>query len=487
MRDHLQNTGYMQFNTPLGGQSRDSMDTEEGDSSYSAIFRQMFCVTAQDIARSMETRIQDLGFLFEDVLTTGTLLSKTLFRDTQGKPILADNLTPPQKDVEAGHFEQPILFGRGQLLVLTRKVDKEESNRLQNIGYRFASTDQIGDQLARSMQISRDNLDGLMMRLQNYCDRKASIPKFGTYLAAFLLRPSPAMKGLDVITSAAYPDRLPLVKFMSDEPTAGQLRMLSVFNGLTLDECLLRIGTGGNSVTEDDIFLDKFRNRIQELIAAVPEPALRHAIFSAQQLDIAHGISGQNEASQATAFAFCGIKEVYSQSPSSQKLQNVPLSFLKANLRSYPGCPDHAILAHQNHKEFSSLFAPTSEQPGHGPKSGTKWAGIFRSNNGRRLSDVAPLQADSCSEKGLVHVSQTSLESASPMPSNNPFASIMVSHEVVISQNSEPSQIEMQDLGVVSQAGIADTEQLTLADRLLSITTSFRDPHARMHSPPVRR
>lgn len=486
MRDHLQNTGYMQISTPLGVQSRESMDTEEGDSTYSAIFRQMFCVTAQDIARNMETRLQDLGSLFEDVLITGTLLSKNVFQNVQGKIVLANNLTSPHKDVEAGHFEQPVLFGRGQLLVLTRKVDKEESNRLQNIGYRFASTDQIGDQLARSMQISRDNLDGLIMRLEDYCDRKASIPKSGTHLAAFLLQPSPSMKGLDIITSAAHPDQLPMVKLMSGEPSVGQLRILSAFNGLTLNECLVRIGSGGALVTEDVIFLEKFRNRIQELIAAVPEPALRHATFSAQQLDIAHGISGQNEASQATVFAFCGIKEVYNQSPSSQKLQNVPLSFFKANLRSYPGCPDHAILAHQNHKEFSALFAPVSEHVGQGLKSGTKWTDVFRST-GRSMSDAAPIQADNCSEKGLVQVSQTSLDSASPVPTNNPFASIMVSHEVVISQDAEASTIEMQDMGVRSQAGIADSEQLTMADRLLSITTSFRDPHARMQNPPPRR
>lgn len=484
MRDQLQNTGYMQVSSPLANQSRDSMGTDEGDSTYSAIFRQMFCVTAQDIARSMETRLQDLGNLFEDVLTTGTLFTKTLFRDGQGKPILANDVGVSQKDMEAGHQEQSILFGRGQLLVLTRKVGKEESNRLQNIGYRFASTEQIGDQLARSMQISRHDLNSLIVRLQTFCDREAPIPKSGTYLAAFLLQPSPVMKGLDLIVKKASPDRLPMVKFMADEPTAAQLRILSSFNGLTLHECLLRTGSGSNSATSDDIFIEKFRNRIQELVAEVPEPALRQATFSSQQLDIAHGISGQNEPLLATVFGFCGIKEVYSQSPSSQTLQNVPLSFFKANLRSYPGCPDHAILAIQNHKEFSSLFAPAVEDLAHGPKPSAKWANLFRSNN-RSVSDVAPLQPDSSSEKGLVHISQTSFDS--PSSTSNPFGGIMVSQEVVISQGIESSQIEMHEMGVRSQAGIGDREQLTVADRLLSITTSFRDPHARTQTQPPRR
>lgn len=38
--------------------------------------------------------------------------------------------------------------------------------------------------------------------------------------------------------------------------------------------------------------------------------------------------------------------------------------------------------------------------------------------------------------------------------------------------------MEMRDMGVKSEAGVADTEQQTLADRLMSITTAFRDPHA---------
>lgn len=472
MRDHLQHTGYLQVTTPLGGNSRESMGTEEGDSTFSAVFRQMFCVTAQDIARSMETRLQDLGQLYEDVLTTGTLSSRTIFKDSQGRPIIASDVVAPQKDIEAS--QTPVLFGRGQLLVLTRKVEKEEADRLQNIGYRFASTNQIGDHLARSMQISRDDLNGLIVRLQTYCEKRVTVPQHGTYLASFLLQTSPVMKGIDVIVPKMSPDRLPMVKLMPDDPTARQLRLLSTFNGLTLDECLARISYRSGSVTQDDIFMEKFRNHIHELVAQVPEPALRHATFSSHQLDIAHGVRGQTEAFTATMFAFCGIKEVYSQSLQSEKLQYIPLSFLKTILRSYPGCPDHAIFAQQNHKEFGSLFSLAGEPSVTGSKAGAKWTSIFNSK-GRALSEVT-VPTDNSSEKGLVHISDSALNP----PSNVGFGGIMVSQEVVISQDAGTSQIELQEMGVRSQAGVGDSEQLTMADHLLSITTSFRDPHARV-------
>lgn len=451
------------------------MGTED-DTSYSATFREMFCVTAQDIARSMETRIQDLGCLYEDVLTTGTLLTKTLFMDTHGKTIIAAEATPAQKDVEAG-LANPILFGRGQLLVLTRKVGTEEASRLQNIGYRFASMEQVGDSLARSLQISRDDLTRLVSRLRAYCDREALIPRKGTYLASFLLQPSPVLKGLDVIVSRQTPDRLPMVKLSSGELSNRQLRLLSIFNGCSLEDCLTRINQRSGSITDDDIFLEKFRNRVQELVQEVPESALRQAIFSSQQLDFAHGTIGQAESFQATVFAFCGIKEVYNQSIQSPKLQCVPLSFFRTNLRTYPGSPDHAILAHKNHKEFSTLLSSPPEGTASSSRQGAKWASLFRLNP-TQMSETS-LNPDSSSEKGLVNVTPVGTDSSNN--SSHPFGGIMVSQDVVISEDQKDSgQMELRELGFRSEAGVADTEQMTMADRLMSITTSFRDPHARV-------
>lgn len=261
---------------------------------------------------------------------------------------------------------------------------------------------------------------------------------------------------------------------MADGPTRRQLRLLSTFNGLTLDECLSRITLRLGSGAEDEGFLEQFRRHIQELVAQVPEQALRHATFSSHQLNIVHGVRGKNEALGATLFAFCGIKEVYSQSLQSEGLQYIPLSFFKTNPRSYPGCPDHAILAQQNHKEFRSLFAAAGEPSMVTSRSMAKWNSLFHTS-GRAMSEVT-ISADSSSEKGLVYATETTLN----VPSNHGFGGIMVSQEVVISQDASGSQIELQEMGVRSQAGVGDSEQLTMADRLLSITTSFRDPHARM-------
>jgi hypothetical protein len=475
MREHLQNTGYIQ-STSSPTQAMDSRASLEGedDSSYSATFRELFCVTAQEIARSLDTKLQNLGCLYEDVLTTGSLLNRMIYYNSPAgnKAILAAEVATTAKDLEAG-LVNPILFGKGQLLVLTRRVDTSEANRLQNLGYRFAMIEQVSDQLARSLQVPRDDLENLVSRLDSFSRREPTVPESGTYLASFLIQPSPAMRGLEIVVPRATPDRMPMVKLSEDELDPHQLRLLATFNGLTLDECLSLIGQRTLTGSDDDLFMEKFRNRILDLLRDCPETTLHRALFSARQLDIAHGTTGRKAGSPATVFAFCGIKEIYIQSMQSLTLKTIPLSFFQTYLRSYPGCPDHAILAQKNHKEFSGLMRVQSH-----PKVPTAQNNGFRPWRLRSKSVTLPTevswQPDSSSEKGLVHIAHQ--ETAS-----HPWGSIMVTstqNMTIDESNKNGGVMEMQDLGVKSEVGMAETERPTLADRLMSITTGFRDPLA---------
>ncbi|KAJ4987219.1 hypothetical protein SVAN01_07230 [Stagonosporopsis vannaccii] len=475
MREHLHNTGYLQQTSPsTAAESRSSFSSED-DSTYSATFRELFCVTAYDIAKTLDTGLQNLGNLYEDVVTTGTSMSmaRAVFKDPHDrKEILAADLA--SKDVETG-MASPILFGRGQMLVLTKRADANEVKRLQNLGYHFANIDQVGDNLARSLQVTRDDLHDMVERWRAFITREPSVPSSGTYLASFLLQPAPGMRGLDIIVPRANPDRLPMVKLANDELSLAELKLLVAFNGLSLDDCLARTGQRtGHETKEEDAFLENFRNKILDLLRDAPEAALHRAIFSAKQLDIAHGVAGQKERSPATVFAFCGIKEIYIQSLQSMTLKCIPLSFFQTCLRSYPGSPDHQILAIKNHKEFSTLTRVPSitKEP---EKRANRWN--FRLRPHRSMSSDMSLQPDSCSEKGLVNPTSPSADASS----SHPWGGIMVtSTQQIIHDESKKagSTMELRDMGVKSEAGVADQEQMTLADRLMSITTAFRDPHA---------
>lgn len=469
MREHLKSTGYLQTATQ-GNNSRKSTESDD-DLSYSATFRELFCVTAQEIAKTLDMSLQHLGCLYEDVLTTGTVMNRVIWTGNHGnKTIMAADIAP--KDLEAGAVN-PILFGRGQMLVLTRKVTTTEAHRLQNLGYGFASIDQVSDHLARSLQIPREDLENLVGRLKAFSERQSSVPKRGTYLASFLVQPKPGMRGLDVIVPRTTPGQLPMVKLSDEELEGRQLGILSAFNGLPLDACLTRINQRLATKTEDEVFLTKFRNAITDLLRDCAEEALHSAIFSAQQLDMVHG---QTESSQATVFAFCGIKEIYVQSLQSLTLKTIPLSFFQTHLRSLPGCVDHAILAQKNHKEFSSLQRVQSIGRTPARKSGPKWPRSLRPK--KLASSNDSWNADTCSEKGLVNCHMV----ASPTEASaHTWGGIMVTstQDVHVDETKDGADVELRDLGVKAKIdSVAETEQQTLADRLMSITTAFRGPHA---------
>lgn len=475
MREHLQTTGFIQStSSPTHADGSRASFSSEDDSSYSATFRELFCITAQEIARSLDTSLQNLGCLYEDVLTTGTLLNRTIFTTSHGnKTIIAADVATDSRDIESG-IVNPILFGKGQLLVLTRRADTTEANRLQNLGYRFATMEQVGDNLARSLQVSRDDLQDLVSRLDSFSKRTPTVPTSGTYLASFLIKPSPGMRGLDVVVPRATPDRLPMVKLSDSELSNRHLNILATFNGLSLDDCLARITQRSQTGTADDIFLEKFRNRITDLCRDCPEQTLHRATFSARQLDIAHGLTGQKNVSSATVFAFCGIKEIYNQTLQSLTLKTIPLSLFQTYLRSYPGCPDHAILAQQNHREFATLVRMPSVTKPSPTKRSNKWPSRLRAKSRTSIHET-PWQPDSSSEKGLVHMTQSTNEAAS-----HPWGGIMVTSErnITVNEHKSSESMEMKDLGVTAEAGVGESERQTLADRLMSITTGFRDPHA---------
>jgi hypothetical protein len=157
-------------------------------------------------------------------------------------------------------------------------------------------------------------------------------------------------------------------------------------------------------------------------------------------------------------------------------LKTIPLSFFQTYLRSYPGCPDHAILAQRNHQEFSSLMRAPSLSPSASIYS-SKWPGWLRARSKTSLPE-APWVPDSSSQKGLVLVSQPAMTET---VSSHPWGGIMVTSTQNMSVDEHKkgvSNMEMRDLGVKSEAGVGEIERQTLADRLLSITTGFRDPHA---------
>ena len=481
MKNHLRSSGNS--NTPTRSGSSESRSTWEvnGEDDYSAIFREHFCVAASDLADHLDTSLPDLGVLYEEILMTGTLIAELRTRRTKiggSKDTLTAQVATKPADIEAG-LVIPSLFGRGQLLFVVRRVDKAEASRLMHVGYRFAQADQVSDLLARSMQIKRTDLVNTVEKLRTYCQREPCVPPAGTYLACFALRPAvKASNGnWDILVPKANPCQLPMVCLSSEQLEPWQSQLLGRLDGFSLTQFVQYLSSkASEGLSKENEFIKELRNKVVALIDEVPETFFRQAIFSARPVRTECIVLGDDVPSQATVMAFCIIPDVHTASVRSCTLMYTPFSFFKCQQRVYTGCPDHAVLARRNHREFSSLLARQRELASTDPlsKRGSFSAPVsvrvirmwpFSKNTSPRDTIMQP---DNSSEKELVQIPSGEKNNAS-----HAFGGIMVSQDITVNANSKSdSQLELGDLGVRSEAGVAATEQPTFADELFKITSS---------------
>ncbi|KAK7555760.1 hypothetical protein IWX49DRAFT_82257 [Phyllosticta citricarpa] len=356
MRQHLRAVGSLRDVSTPGSRGKPSPSPIKQDDGpapeldYSIIFREHFCVAASELASSMGTRIQDLGTLWEEILMTGTANAGT----KAAKPTSKDDLE------SAISTAPPSLFGRGQLLIVTRQLKREECAGMKAQGFRWATLDQVGDIISRNMQVEKTELRETVGRLREYTNRRDGLPNSGTWLAFFALRPAlkPLSSNWDVLVPRCEPHHLPKVNLSENPPTNAMYDFLRRFDNLSVAECSRIISSGLRAQKTDKIWTDEeaelattFRQGMNELQAMVPEYFFRQALFSARPLrDSAAGTTRP-----ATLFAFCIIPDVHMSLNRSRTLTYTPLSFFRCRQHIHRGSADHAVLAHSIHREFSEI------------------------------------------------------------------------------------------------------------------------------------
>ncbi|KAB2575105.1 hypothetical protein BFW01_g8254 [Lasiodiplodia theobromae] len=531
MRQHLRAVGSLRDPSTPASRGKGSPQEKDGplpEVDYSVIFREHFCVAAAELASNMGTNIQNLGILWEDILMTGTtaaeVKTKTIRRSSKS----------PSEDVEAAvglTIPAPALFGRGQLMFVVRQLQKkEECADLIASGYRWATIDQVGDMLSRSMQVSRLELNRTVERLRKYNSRQDGLANPGTWLAFFAMRPAlkPSTGSWDVLVPKEEPYHLPKVNISGDPPHDFMLSFFARMDNFSIADCSRLLNSGLNTQKkgnfwndEQAAFAEKVRDGINQLQQLVPEQFFRSALFSARPLrDYTVGTPRPG-----TIFAFCIIPDVHISSIKSANLMYTPLSFFRCRQHVHRGSPDHAVLAHSIHREFNEIRAqqqkdnghkvnkvtsigsslPLSRQssgmprfgnrsgrssPGGGNKSksgGLKsWLGGMSGANSRRDSGLQP---DSASERELVSMDdmlkRVSAETCErdrhrnhslSVPSGNHgggLGGIMVSQDIRIDDGGkEDSVMELTELGIRSEAGQGGKEEETFADELYEITSA---------------
>lgn len=486
MRSHLRTIGATSKDPtrPMTPSTESAFaDDSNSNEEYSIIFREHFCVAASELAGHLETSIQELGVLYNGIMMTGSLSPEFQVKKNLRLPSRGGFLA----DVETGYV-LPTMFGSGQLLFLVRTVDKAAALKLMTAGYRFAQPIHVGDIIARSMQVPHPEMLSTISNLQAYSKQNLlplEEPGYCTYLACYAMRAAvdKANSSWEVLVAQDNPFQLPQVELTQDPLKPWQQKILHRLDGLSANQCLSWLNNKASecSLSDDKEFLEHLLDQVTALTIGVPEPFFGQAIFSSKAVRL----HGNNNGTPINMYAFCIIPDVHASSlKSKNKLTYVPLSFFKCFQRIYKGSPDHAILARKIHREFGAIlngkglqavaeYSPTTSQrdsvASSIPHSATARAKRLQWPFNKSLSSTSTRRTsipDFASDKGLTEESQTP-------GTAQPFGGIMVSSDttVEVSHAKQESTMELQEMGLKTEAGVGASEQPTYVDELFQIAS----------------
>lgn len=475
MRNHLQSNANIN-NSPPGSRAFSenyaNIDGAEGSEDYSIIFRELFCVAAAELADQINEPLCNLGVLYDEIMSTGTLSrSKKKF----GCSLSSEKSAP--YDVENG-LPVPATFGRGQLLFVVRRAGKAEAARLQAHGFRFAGISNVVDILARSMQVEKADLTARMESMQEY-SKGDQIMEPGVHLGCFAIR-ARVGGGFDVLVRRNAKNRLPTVQLPVACLEEWHLDFLRQSEGWSVGAYLDWLsGKTAFETPKEQNFVFQMRRSLETLTTEVGDPLFREAMLVAKPVPVpCRGFGDAAMPGRATLIAFRIIFPIHSRVPKAN-LEFSPISVFRCQQHVYKNAPDHEVFARKIHREFSSLIEPQprSKQQTHMKRSSQVIPHLTPSRNSPEPKPWwGPLAALERRSSGNVPTLKNNEDRKSM---TNSLGGIMVSQEVSVDIREitdGDTKVELRTLGM-GTSGCATTEMEdpeTFVDRLFGICVESR-------------
>lgn len=457
--------------------------TDDSTGNYSALFKKLFCVAAKDLADIVQLPLEDIGVLDGTIMNTGTLRRFARLELLRG---LASRHSEVN-DVEKGRPH--MILGRGQLLFLVRRAKRNQALRLQATGYRFANVSNVIELLARSMEVTKEELLPQIRRMRDHSETERLLEP-GVHLGCFALRPV-FNRGFDVLVRKDAGNMLPTSKLTNSKLDQWQIEVLKRMDNWTVATCCERL-RGGSLFADprEQEFSRLLLESLTDLAGRVDSGFFEGARLVATPLRAPCDVSSGNSSSQeAFMIAFRVITDVYQPTSLNDRYEYASLRFFLCQQHAYRDCADNVVFAHKMHREFaaiasscsdcdaSSLTCPgTSYHPSSDSRRGEKrsrtpsphrarkWTSRIRAS-GNKVND------DNSSELNLVN--------GSPKASAGTFNSIHVSNEIDIdvrevTRHENNPDVEMGSFGCCTDAGVGDIEGESFADELAALTTDER-------------
>lgn len=383
----------------------------------------------------------------------------------------------------------PSLFGRGQLLLLTRRVNRFESGHFQALGYRFADISNVVDSLARCMEISQAQLRPHLEDMQRSSEREYFLEP-GVHLACFALRPV-LQRGFDIVVRKDIDYLLPTVQLSNSKLEHWQLQILQGMNNWTVATCRERLQGMLLFVNHpEQEFARQLFDAITALASEIDAPFFQDARLFAYPLlapaaDSHDGVPQQ----KAQLLAFRILADDYEFSTSYKDYKLVPSKFFLVQQHAYKNSKDNDIFGRRIRREFAAIAqrcdtSTTYDTRSFLPRSMDSSLSFMR----RRSRSATPARSSSrlSRTKSDPHRALDNINSDEnelvPIDSTPPqfFGGIHVLSEVQIdikeTEFLEPTipHCELERMGSTTEAGIGNAETPSFADELMILTTEER-------------
>lgn len=346
MRNHMRAISTPE-NSYLETTSTDAGNMEI-NGNFSRVFKELFCVAAQDLAEQIHEPLEEMGILYDGIMNTGTTQFKRAGRLSS---LSSGGKTSP--DIEHGRI--PISFGRGQLLFVVRLANKVEAGRLQASGFRFADVQSIADSLARNMQVTREELLRYIEGMQQY-SKQNRVLEPGVHTACFAIRPS-VLRSFDIVVRKDTTNLLPSIPMQLDDLESSHIDLLRHMADWTVAACLtwLRDQRGVTS-GDEEIFVRKFYESLAALAAYIDHPSFLEARL------VGHPITVQSPSSETRngpgttkILAFHRLVDIHTRRPIS-RVKFSPYNFFKCQQNVCNNPAEQVDFASEVRREFGPLL-----------------------------------------------------------------------------------------------------------------------------------
>ncbi len=355
MKQHLETDFVARHYCPGAASPKEAHPALVDD--FAMIFKELFCVAADNLASHLHQALDRLGVLFEEPIGTGTIARTNTVKNLKGNKKLASKFG--KDDLETALANS--FFGKGQFLFVVRQLSRLEVDNLAALGYRFARIRQVSELLSKSMQIEHARVEKYLERMKDYSVTE-NLMAAGVYLAGFLLRPKIQGRGFDVLVPTEKQNQLPNMPIPFAGVNEWQMEMLRSFDGQTAAVILQDlVAEEGWSGAERD-FRWHLLLAVGKLVELMNDPTfLARAIFSAKET---HPPSQSTLASTAATleatcklFSFRMMASIHDQPP-NDSLTYVPLRFFNAQQQVSTGVLSQDHFVERAKQDFAHCHGP---------------------------------------------------------------------------------------------------------------------------------